>query len=88
MSNSNDYHGPVNRLPPSSEAATSPGTNPSSPAPASTDLIVHAEHLRDSLRTALQDVISLIAAARRQRSQTRLMKTTLNSLKQLQQLGA
>ena len=88
MSNSNGFSGPVNRLPPSSGVAMSPGTAPSSPAPAANDFIVQAERLRDSLRTALQDVTSLIAAARRQRSQTRLMKTTLNSLKQLQQLGA
>ena len=88
MSNSNGFSGPVNRLPPSSEVATSPGTAPSSPAPASNDLIVQAERLRDTLRTTLQDVTSLIVAARQQRRQSRLMKTTLASLKQLQQLGA
>lgn len=84
MSNSNDFNGPVNRLPPSSEAAPSTGTTPSGPAPASNDLIVQAERLRDTL----QDVTNLIVAARQQRRQSRLMKSTLASLKQLQQLGA
>ena len=88
MSNSNGFSGPVNRLPPSSEVATSPGTAPSAPAPAANDFIAQAERLRDSLRTTLQDVTSLIVAARQQRRQSRLMKTTLASLKQLQQLGA
>ncbi len=88
MPNSNGFSGPVNRLPPSPGAATSLGTAPSSPAPASNDLIVQAERLRDTLRTTLQDVTSLIVAARQQRRQSRLMKTTLASLKQLQQLGA
>ena len=87
-SNSNDFNGPVNRLPPSSGAATSPGTAPSSPAPASNDLIVQAERLRDTLRTALQDVTTVISAARSQRRQSRLMKSTLATIKTLQQLEA
>ena len=89
MPMSNGSTGPVNRLPPSSGAATIPVTTSfSPPAPASNDLIVQAERLRDTLRTTLQDVTSLIVAARQQRRQSRLMKTTLASLKQLQQLGA
>lgn len=88
MSNSNGFSGPVNRLPPSSGAATSPGTAPSSPAPASNDLIVQAERLRDTLRTALQDVTTVISAARSQRRQSRLMKSTLATIKTLQQLEA
>ena len=78
----------MNRLPPTSgEASTSATTFPS-PTSASNDLIAQAERVRDTLRTALQDVTALIAAARQQRRQSRLMKTTLASLKQLQQLEA
>ena len=88
MPMSNGSTGPVNRLPPSSGAATIPVTSASSPVPASNDLISQAELVRDSLRTTLLNVTSLISVARQQRRQSRLMKTTLASLKQLQQLEA
>ena len=88
MPMSNGSTGPVNRLPPSSGAATIPVTSPSSPVPASNDLISQAELVRDSLRTTLLNVTTLISVARQQRRQSRLMKTTLASLKQLQQLEA
>ena len=84
----NGFSGPVNRLPPPAGAETNPATPSTSSIPASHDLIAQAERLRDTLRTALQDVTALIAAARQQRRQSRLMKTTLASLKQLQQLEA
>lgn len=80
--------GPANRLPPTSGAATNPTVSPSSPVPASNDLISQAELVRDSLRTTLLNVTTLITVARQQRRQSRLMKTTLASLKQLQQLEA
>lgn len=89
MPMSNGSTGPVNRLPPSSGAATIPVTTSfSPPAPASNDLISQAELVRDSLRTTLLNVTTLISVARQQRRQSRLMKTTLASLKQLQQLEA
>ncbi len=88
LSTSNGSSGPVNRLPPSSGAATIPVTSSSSPVPASNDLISQAEQVRDSLRTTLLNVTTLISVARQQRRQSRLMKTTLASLKQLQQLEA
>lgn len=88
MPTSHGSSGPVNRLPPSSGAATIPVTSSSTPAPASNDLISQAELVRDSLRTALLNVTTLISVARQQRRQSRLMKTTLASLKQLQQLEA
>ena len=88
MPTSNGSSGPVNRLPPSSGAATSPVTSSSSSVPASNDLISQAELVRDSLRTTLLNVTTLISVARQQRRQSRLMKTTLASLKQLQQLEA
>ena len=89
MPMSNGSTRPVNRLPPSSGAATIPVASSSSPlAPTSNDLISQAELVRDSLRTTLLNVTTLISVARQQRRQSRLMKTTLASLKQLQQLGA
>ena len=88
MSMNNGSSAPVNRLPPSSGAGMIPVTSPSSPAPASNDLISQAELVRDSLRTTLLNVTTLISVARQQRRQSRLMKTTLASLKQLQQLEA
>ena len=88
MPMSNGSTGPVNRLPPTSSAATIPVTSSSPPVPASNDLIAQAELVRDSLRTTLLNVTSLISVARQQRRQSRLMKTTLASLKQLQQLEA
>lgn len=80
--------GTVNRLPPTLGAATNPTVSPPSPVPASNDLISQAELVRDSLRTTLLNVTTLITVARQQRRQSRLMKTTLASLKQLQQLDA
>ncbi|MBM4077050.1 MAG: hypothetical protein FJ267_15580 [Planctomycetes bacterium] len=49
----------------------------------SSDVIAQAEKVRDSLRTALQNVTNLITAVRHQRRQSRLMKSTIASLKQL-----
>ncbi len=83
-----DRPGPVNRLPPTSAAGTPPATSLASPAATSNDLISQAELVRDSLRTTLLNVTTLITVARQQRRQSRLMKTTLASLKQLQQLEA
>lgn len=80
--------GTVNRLPPTLGGATLPATSHSPPAPNSKDLISQAELVRDSLRTTLLNVTTLITVARQQRRQSRLMKTTLASLKQLQQLDA
>ena len=88
MPSHNGSSAPVNRLPPTSGVATTSGSSLSSPVPASNDLITQAEQVRDSLRTALLNVSTLISAARQQRRQSRLMKTTLASLKQWQQLEA
>ena len=88
MTTSNGSSGPANRLPSTSGAGTIPVTSSSlPPAPASNDLIAQAELVRESLRTTLLNVTTLISMAR-QRRQSRLMKTTLASLKQLQQLEA
>ena len=54
--------------------------------PSEVDLISQAEQVRDSLRTTLQAVGTLIGAARQQRKQSRLTKSALASLKQLQTL--
>ncbi len=72
-----DSPGPVNLI------ASIPTTANS---PLEIDLITQAEQVRDSLRTTLQAVGTLIGAARRQRKQSRLTKSTLASLKQLQTL--
>ena len=88
MPTSHGSPGPLNRLPPSSGAVTNPATTPSVPVPTTNDLISQAELVRDSLRTTLLNVTTLITVARQQRRQSRLMKTTLASLKQLQQLDA
>jgi len=71
--------GPVNRI---ARVAT---TNHDK-APEPVDLITQAEKVRDALRTALQAVGTLIGAARQQRKQSRLTKSALASLKQLQML--
>ena len=88
MPPSNGSAVPVNRLPSASSAATNSVTTSPSAVPASNDLIAQAELVRDSLRTTLVNVTTLISVARQQRRQSRLMKTTLASLKQWQQLEA
>ena len=50
----------------------------------STSLIEQAESLRDSLQGSLSQTRELIAALKRQKKQSRLMKSTLASLRQLQ----
>ena len=50
------------------------------------DLISQVEAVRNGLRTTLQSVSTLLTAVRQQRKQSRLMKSTLASLKQLQTL--
>ena len=49
-----------------------------------TSLIEQAETLRDSLQESLSQSRELIAALKRQKKQSRLMKSTLASLRQLQ----
>ncbi len=46
-----------------------------------------AEKLRDTLTESLTQTRDLIAALKRQKKQTRLMQTTLQSLRQLQSIG-
>ena len=50
----------------------------------STSLIEQAETLKDSLQDLLSQTRELIAALKRQKKQSRLMKSTLASLRQLQ----
>lgn len=50
------------------------------------DLISQVEAVRNGLRSTLQLVSTLLTAVRQQRKQSRLMKSTLASLKQLQTL--
>jgi len=57
------------------------------PSP-STDVIEQALALRDQLRTVVQGLTELVTQIRHQRKQTQLMKSTLQSLKQLQLLNA
>ena len=58
--------------------ASAPETN------GNTSLIEQAETLRDSLQGSLSQTRELIAALKRQKKQSRLMKSTLASLRQLQ----
>ncbi len=51
------------------------------------DLIDQAEMLRDSLRQSLTQAVELIRSLRRHRQQSKLMRSTLASLKQLQTVG-
>lgn len=53
-----------------------------------TALIEDAEALKVALRDALSKTTALIAGLKRQRQQTRLMRSTLQSLKALQTLDA
>ena len=54
----------------------------------STDVIEQALELRNQLRTVVQGLTELVSQIRQQRKHTRLMKSTLQSLKQLQLLDA
>ena len=87
MSTLSNRSGPVNRLLATAKDETVL-TSRSAASVTAQDLIVQAKRVRDSLRTTLSTVTTLITAARQQRCQSRLMKTTLASLKQLQQLEA
>ena len=53
-----------------------------------TSLIEQAETLRDSLQDVLSQTRELIAGLKRQKKQSRLMKSTLASLRQLQSIDA
>ena len=55
---------------------------------ATTSLIDQAETLRDSLQESLSQTRELITALKRQKKQSRLMKSTLASLRQLQSIDA
>ena len=83
---------PVNRVSqhlPHHEFATSSGKNESTLSPVlsqSTDLIEQALELRNQLRLITQGLTELVAQIRHQKKQTRLMKSTLQSLQQLQLL--
>ena len=85
---------PVNRvaghLAPRNGAKTSVKARavPASAVPQPTDVIEQALELRDQLRSVVQGLTELIGQIRQQRKQTRLMKSTLQSLKQLQLLEA
>ena len=85
---------PVNRvaehLPPLAAAGSSVKINvaPVVSASPSTDVIEQALELRNQLRTVVQGLTELVAQIRQQRKHTRLMKSTLQSLKQLQLLDA
>jgi hypothetical protein len=61
---------------------------PSTESPQSTDVIEQALALRNQLRTIVQGLTDVVTQIRQQRKQTRLMKSTLQSLKQLQLLDA
>ena len=61
---------------------------PVSSAPQPTDVIEQALELRNQLRNVVQGLTELVGQIRHQRKQTRLMKSTLQSLKQLQLLEA
>ena len=52
------------------------------------DLAAEVESLKDVLRDAYTRLTKLGSSIKRQRKQSRLLKTTLNSLRQLQQVGA
>ncbi len=85
---------PVNRVAGHLSPRTAPKTNviadvvPVMSAPRSTDVIEQALELRNQLRSVVQGLTELVTQIRQQRKQTRLMKSTLQSLKQLQLLEA
>ena len=62
------------------------GVSPSEPNPA--DVITQALALRDQLRQVTQGLTDLAVKIRHQRKQSRLMKSTLQSLQQLKLLEA
>lgn len=84
---------PINRVAGHLSPRTAPTANvkadvvPASSAP-QTNVIEQALELRNQLRTVVQGLNELVTQIRQQRKQTRLMKTTLQSLKQLQLLDA
>ena len=51
------------------------------------ELLDQAELLRNSLRESLTQTVELIRSLRRHRQQTKAMRSTLASLKQLQTVG-
>ncbi len=85
---------PVNRvtghLAPRTDPKTSVKTHvvAVSSAPQPTDVIEQALELRNQLRSVVQGLTELVGQIRHQRKKTRLMKSTLQSLKQLQLLDA
>ena len=75
---------------------TTPDPVPVQPAPkkprrqrpgGQNELIDQAELLRSSLRQSLTHTVELIRSLRRHRQQSKLMRSTLASLKQLQTVG-
>ena len=68
-----------------SRGTASPSATKSEPSAASP--IEQAEALRSALRQALAQTNQLIVSLRRQRKQNRLMKSTLESLKDLQRVA-
>jgi hypothetical protein len=85
---------PVNRVAGHLSPRTVPKANekadvvPVTSASRSTDVIEQALELRNQLRSVVQGLTELVTQIRQQRKQTRLMKSTLQSLKQLQLLEA
>jgi len=66
----------------------SSNNNSTSPVPSSTEeLIAAAEQLKASLRDTLGKTSELIAGLKRQRKEARIVRSTLESLRQLQDVG-
>ena len=65
-----------------------PSANGQHPEGEPTDLNAEIDSLKDVLRDAYSRLHKLSISIRRQKKQSRLLKTTLNSLRQLQQVGA
>ena len=84
---------PVNRIVGQLESRAAAKTNRAGdvvpvPSAPQVDVIERTLELRNQLRTIVQGLGELVTQIRQQRKQTRLMKSTLQSLKQLQLLEA
>jgi hypothetical protein len=68
--------------------ASSPAENPRTDSRTMTSLIDDAEALRTSLRDALSKTNALVVGLKRQWQQSKLMRSTLQSLRALQSIEA
>ena len=70
-----------------SEATTNKNDQPPQVASSTEDLIEAAEQLKASLRDTLGKTSELIVGLKRHRKEAKIVRTTLDSLRQLQTVG-